>query len=103
MIQFSNGKFRVRCDFGHLKFYKTLIKKEEKLKNKLESLKKLAKRKATEEKSVEKELKSVLKRIQGLELEYGAPVKLGTRRSFSCRNKWQADLVEKLFKDAQDL
>jgi Icc-related predicted phosphoesterase len=103
MIQkMKNGKFRVRYDFGHNKFYRYLLNNQIKLEKRLQQVKTLKKAKPVEEKLIEKELQVTLDKIAGLEREFGKPVNITTRRSFNCRNQWQAELVEKLFKDAHE-
>lgn len=98
----KNGKFRVRYDYGHNRFYRYCLKQEIKLEEKLDKLKKLKRKKLVEERIVEKELSEIRTKIKDLESNYGKPVDIKTRRSFTCRNSWQAELVEKLFKDAHD-
>lgn len=103
MIQkLKTGKFRVRCDFGHNKFYRHLLKRENKLERRLKQLKASSKLKPSEIKEVENDLAYVSEKIDNLEREFGKPVNILTRRSFNCRNEWQAELVESLFKDAHD-
>ena len=103
MIQkLKNGKFRVRYDYGFNKFYRFLLNNQIRLEKRLASIKSSKKIKAVDLKIVEKELEENLKNINYLEREHGKPVNIKTRRSFNCRNKWQAELVEKLFKDAHD-
>jgi Icc-related predicted phosphoesterase len=103
MIQkLKNGKFRVRYDFGHNKFYRHLLTHQIKIEKRLEQVKSLKKTKPVEQKIIEKELQTTLEKISSLEREFGKPVNITTRRSFNCRNQWQAELVEKLFKDAHD-
>lgn len=103
MIQkLTNGKFRVRFEFGHNKYYGHLLQQQIKLEKKLISLKSAARKKEVEIKRTEKELETILGKILTLEKEFGKPVFIKTRRSFNCRNDWQAELVEKLFRDAHD-
>jgi hypothetical protein len=98
----KNGKYRVRYDFGHNKYYRFLLKKEIKIEKKLESLNQAIRKKPVEEKLILKELESIKKEILVLENKFGKPVNIKTRRSFNCRNQWQAEYAEKLFKDAHD-
>ncbi|MDB4330318.1 hypothetical protein N9948_01205 [bacterium] len=103
MIQkLKNGKFRVRLEYGHNKYYKYLIRQQIKLEKRSEQLTNLKRKRPVEEKMVEKELSTILEAVANLEMEHGKPVNIKTRRSFNCRNKWQAQLVENLFKDAQE-
>lgn len=52
--------------------------------------------------SLSSQLEYINKEIKRMLHSYGenGVVNLQTRRSFTCRNKWQAELVEELFKDA---
>ena len=101
--QLKNGKFRVRYEFGHNKYYKKLIREEIKLEKKLDHLSTLKRKRPVEERLIQKELEVVRKEILTLEATYGKPVNIKTRRSFNCRNKWQAEMIEQLYKDAHEL
>lgn len=104
MIQkLKNGKYRVRYDFGHNKYYKSLLREEGKLEKSLDRVRSLKRKKPVEEKMLQKELEVVRSEIIDMEANYGKPVNIKTRRSFNCRNKWQAETVESLFKDAHEL
>src|SRR3990172_1722674 len=85
----KNGKFRVRYDFGYNSYYRSLLKQLKNLKNKKNDSK----------------FKEILDKVTYLEVTIGngKTVNIKTRRSFNCRNLWQAEHVEKVFKDAYDI
>lgn len=109
----KRGKWRVRWDFGTNRYAKYLLRKKKELLRSLEGIPTekpdVEKTKASQEKEMLKktrDLEDVLYgvnfEIKKLEDKYGRPVHRKTRRSFDCRNDWQANYVEDLFKKAAD-
>lgn len=103
--QLSNSKYRARYDYGHTSYYKWLIKQAKKI-NKL--IKELRLELAEDETDTRKikgllnELADINYDIELMEAEYGKPVNIKTRRSFTSRHKWQAEEAEDLFKQAYE-
>ena len=118
MIQeLPNGKWRARWDYGHNSYYKYL-KREQK------ALEKAYKEVVAESniltKSKDKDDKRRLSKmreyaesllsdfhdfeyeIHDMEKEYGKPVNIKTRRSFTSRHRWQAEQAEELFIEAYE-
>jgi metallophosphoesterase superfamily enzyme len=102
MIQFdkASGKFRARWDFGHSSYYKKLLKQKLSLEKEVKVLAKAKKKPTT---SHLKEYDRLVSEISKLELRYGKPVSIKTRRSFYTRHEWQAKQAEECFAVAHDL
>jgi len=100
----KHGKWRVRWDYGHNSYYKRLLRDKLKLEKSLEKLDKKnnTKNNLKNKELLLKKLSFIIKEIDRLEKTYGKPVNIKTRRSFDCRNKWQAEIVENLFKLAAE-
>jgi len=99
----KSGKFRVRYDFGHNKYYSFLKKEKRKIQAELETLKSSESAKKEDLQALHNKLSRIENDINLLEKKYGKPVNTPTRRSFNCRNRWQAELIEKIFIDAHNL
>src|SRR4030067_2146829 len=91
-----NGKYRARWNFGHTSFYKKLLKQIQLLEKEVADSGKPA------TSTVENSLSKITADISRLELKYGAPVDIKTRRSFVTRHEWQAKQAEELFEQAFD-
>lgn len=90
----KTGKFRVRYHFGHNTYY-SLLNRE-----KIRIVKEQKGQSEEKRKLLVSQLIQINLKIEELERKFGKPVNIQTRRSFNCTNRWQAELIEKLFVDA---
>jgi len=96
----KHGKWRVRWDYGINRYYKSLLRNKKSFVKELASLQRQDLIDVKVEQELEEALYNIDFEIGKLEDKYGKPVHIKTRRSFDCRNDWQADYIEDLFKRA---